>query len=147
MINDIDKLGNTGKTFELVILDKITPLIFFELTFKQLAKVRESFIETLKAQNRKEAIEMSKLLSDSERTKFLVEAAKEISKVSEEKIAEVFDSVYGLIQILKISCENKSIDFETVFKNNTEKCIEIYMYALGVIQKNEDGEAQPSEKF
>lgn len=142
MINEVDKIGNTGKSFDLIVDGTIRSIVCKELTIAELAKTRELFIDTIKTENRKEAIELSKLMDEKDRTKYLIEVAKNTAVIPEEKITAVFDSVFGLIEILKIASSDSKLNWEQIFQDNTDKCLEIYIFALGILTKSEEDQEQ-----
>lgn len=128
---DIDKVSNLGKDYDFVLEDgSIKTLKCFELTIKEKRNISEIIKEKIKSVNRKEAIKFSEELPVKDRISYLVAASKDNNNISDEEIELESKSVYGMIEILKISSRNNKLDWETIIINNNYLCARVYFYAV-----------------
>ena len=147
MTEEIDKIGNQGKVFEFGAEDGIKSVKVFELTIKELAEIREIFLAAIKKQRREDAMEFSKELHGEEKIKYFVEVAKTTGQINEKDISDAFDSVFGMIEVLKMACRDPKIDWKELFKNNIENCMDAYLHALGLLVKESESFEEDKKKL
>jgi len=146
MTEQIDKIGNQGRIFEFGTEEGIKEIRVYELTIKELAKVREIFINAIKKQKREDAMEFAKELQGEERIKYFVEVSKSTNKIEDKDISEAFDSIFGMVEVLKMACREPKIDWKELFKENIENCMDAYLYALGLLLNEEEKRESEEDK-
>lgn len=129
-MTSIENIANTGKIFEIIQDGQICPVLIKQLSVKQLEEVVQVFIETLKAEYRREAIELSKCLPKEEQSAFLLKAVRENSVIKPEKITDMWDKEFAAITCLE-KASDKKIEWIKILQEYPDVCIEAYLYSLG----------------
>lgn len=120
MSDSLEVIANTKKSF--TILDKVYKVKRFNLF--ELSSVRQTIIDSLEAQYKKDVVELSVAVPDADRTKFILQALK-TNKVNEESIRDAMMSRDGITKILSIAL--KLADNEILNLLANEDCIDVLL--------------------
>lgn len=130
--------SNEPRAFEVLKTVKgetaMLPLMVRQLTLRQLKKTGAATAEYIKSKRRAEFLAVARELPAESRDSFLVASAKSNMTVTQEEMAEVSDTPYGIINVLQSATDLTEPELQELLDEpmNIETLDLARYYALGL---------------
>lgn len=129
------------KSYDIVDEGKVVPMAFKRLTIRQLQLRSQAIVDKVKAENRREYLNVADLMDEPKRMAFLIASAKANAVIDQDRCTEMAKTVWCLVYTLMLASGASQETLERVYEANSDQLNDAYLYCLGIDEPAAGGQA------